>query len=272
MIRISWSGLRVHDECKQQSHLARKGNLAALDNKRGFFPGTVTDRVVRNWLNDDPLNNLNCMPDMVDHVIDVEKAALAENNQGVVRWKDREDREQVRTDCIEAVTKIQPSLLKYVVPFEYEPDHHFESPVQIRFADGERATVLLNGYIDILVRDDKGRFWIWDVKHTRDNGYWRKTIGQLGFYDLAIELKFGQPAVQTGLLQPLCTQPVWPYKPSADSRLQLLQRVQGMAFDVRNNVATPREDTTMCVWCSTKNACVKFQPVLDKNGHKRVAF
>lgn len=272
MIRVSWSSLRVHDECKQQSHLARRGKLAVLDNKRGFFPGTVTDRVVRRWLSDDPMSNLGCMPDMVDSIIDEEKAALAESGQGVVRWKDLGDREQVRTDCIEAVTKIQPALLKYVVPFDYEPDHHFESPVQIRFKDGSRATVLLNGYIDILVRDDKGRFWVWDVKHTRDNGYWRKTVGQLGFYDLAIELKFGQPTIQTGLLQPLCDPRIKPYKPSADSRAQLLQRVQAMAYDIRHEVATPRDDMTLCVWCAAKNSCVKFEPVLDRNGRKRVPF
>lgn len=269
-IRISWSALRTHEECKQKSHLARTHSLAVLDNKRNFFPGTVTDRVVRNWLNNDPLDHLGEMPDMVDAYIESEQRELAEKDQGVIRWRNKADREAVKVDCIEAVTKIEPDLLKYVVPFEYQPDFGFQTKIQLTHPRGEEGTVVLNGFMDILVKDDRGRYWVWDVKHTRDDGYWRKTIGQLGFYDLVVELEFGQPAIQTGLMQPLCTKTLAPYKPSADSRAQLLTRINAMAMDLWNDVRTPKESMGGCDFCPCKHACTKFKPVVDSKGRKRV--
>lgn len=50
VMRISWSQLRTHEECKQRGFLQRTGHKSVLDNQRVFFPGTVTDRVVRDWL------------------------------------------------------------------------------------------------------------------------------------------------------------------------------------------------------------------------------
>lgn len=272
MIRLSWSGLRTHEECRQRGYLTRMGNRATLADTRGYFPGKVTDRVVRNWLLDDPMNNIGAMPDMVSSVMESERAEIAAGEQGVLRWKQVGDKAIIEAECIDAVTKIEPLLLREVVPFDYDADFHFEAPVEMRLRGGQRALILLNGYMDIIVRDDKGQFRVWDVKHTRDNDYWRKTVGQLGFYDLAVELKFGQPTVMTGLLQPLCEERVKPYYPSADSRSQLLQRIQAMAYDVKNEVKTPRPDASMCGYCDVKHACSKFEPVMDSRGRKKVPF
>lgn len=270
-VRISWSSLRTHDECKQKSHLARTKKLALLDDKRGFFPGTVTDRVVRNWLNDDPAANLGIMPDMVAATVDIERKALSDRDEGVVRWRGVEDKKKIIQECREAVTLIEPALLKYVVPFEYQADFHFEAPLfALNPRTGARGRILLNGYMDILVRDDKQRWWVFDVKHTRDNSYWRKTVGQLGFYDLAIELMFGQSTALTGLLQPLCSEKMKPYKPTPESRAQLMQRVLGMARDIWSGIQTPVTGNGPCSYCPTRHACVKFQPVRDAKGQKRM--
>lgn len=272
-LRVSWSGLRVHEECKQKGFLKRTGKSAPLGDQRAFFAGNVTDRVVRAFLSGDmgdPMENPHAMPDMVSTIIDTERARIQEEG-GVMRWKNLEDRSQVEKDCIEAVKKIQPALMKYVLPFEYQADFKFQAPVTVPHPDGGMESILLIGFMDIIVRDDKGRWWVWDVKHTRDDSYWRKTVGQLGFYDLAVELMFGQPTIRTGLLQPLCKQPVLPYANSESSRAQLMQRIVGMANDIWMDDKAPRKDTKFCNWCEVKHACSKFQPV-QVGKHRRIAF
>ena len=274
MIRISWSGLRTHEECRQKGYLTRTKKLATLADKRNFLPGTVTDRVVRNWLLNDPLDHLGEMPDMVTAAIDAAKVELTDSGEGVVRWRDSGDRAIVEAECQEAVRLIEPDLLKYVVPYEYQPDFRFDAPVKLKNPKtGRMELINLIGYMDILVRDDKGRFWVWDVKHTKDNSYWRKTIGQLGFYDLAVEMLFGQPTAMTGLMQPLCKKPRQTYQPSQESRAQLMQRISAMASDIWNENYTPLEGKgSVCNWCSAKHACVKFQPVMDSKGRKRLSL
>lgn len=223
VMRISWSGLRTHEECKQKGYLSRTGKGATLDNKRNFLPGTVTDRVVRSWLEDDPAANQGVMPDMVADMLDAGWKKIltmpdGTPEKGIVRWRDPGDQAKVKAECIEAVTKIEPLLMQYVVPFEYQPDFRFDAPLLLEHPDGGYEQVLLIGYMDILVRDNQGRWMVWDVKHTKDEGYWRKTVGQLGFYDFAIELLFGSPTLRTGLMQPLCKSVIKPYQPSQIGR------------------------------------------------------
>lgn len=273
LISISWSGLRTHEDCKQKSYLARTKKLATLDNKRNFFPGTVTDRVVRNWLLNSPAQNRGIMPDMVTETVDRERKTMADKGEGVVHWRDDEDRASIEADCREAVTKIEPVLMKYVVPFEYQPDFAFKAPVQLlNPVTNQMETVTLRGYMDILVRTAPDKWWVWDVKHTKDNSYWRKTVGQLGFYDLAVELQFGTPTVQTGLMQPLCDQRVKPYKPSEQSRTELMARIYSMAKDIWRKDHTPKPVTSGCSWCPTKHACIQFKPVVDDWNEKRVVL
>lgn len=265
---ISWSALRVHEECKQKGRLMRTQKRNPLSDARMFFPGTVTDRVVRDWLLDHPQDNLGKMPSMVEGIVNREKDA---EGNGVVRWKNPGDRQQVIDDCTEAVTKIEPALLKYVVPFDYQVDYRFKVPALLPHPSGGKAPVVLNGAMDILVRNGEN-WYVWDVKHTRDDGYWRKTRAQLSFYDLAVMLQYGKTTTSVGLLQPLCKQPVLPFQMVQDDRQQLLQRIAGMAWDVWSENFKPREDFKLCNYCDVKHACVKFQPVQDRNGRERVSF
>lgn len=270
-LKISWSGLRTHETCKQQGYLARQGKKAPLADQRVFFAGNVTDRVVRNWLFDEPAQNIGRMPSMVADMI-VEHAAKIKDEGGVMRWKDSNDRAQVEKDCIEAVTKIEPLLLKYVVPHSFDADFKFEAPLSLPHPKGGHETVLLIGFMDIIVQDAQGRWFVHDVKHTKDSSYWRKTIGQLGFYDLAVELLFGQPTTLNSLMQPLCAKQMIPYKPSPDSRAQLLQRITNMASDIWRGDNSPRQDTKECGWCAVKHACPKFAPTVQKDGSRRITL
>lgn len=269
-LRISWSSLRTHMECKQMGHLQRSGKKATLGNTRAFFAGTVTDRVVRDWLLNDAENNLGGMPDMVESIMEREKD-LIDAGEGVMLWKDREDKAKVLKECIEAVTKIEPALIKHVLPYEYQPDFSFNAPLNLPHPDGGMEPVIINGFMDILVRNDKGEYGVWDVKHTRDDSYWRKTAGQLGFYDLAILLNFGAPTFVTGLLQPLCKEQVKPVPLSADSRSMMMLSVVNMATDVWKEDREPRVDNKLCGYCNVKHACTKFKPVMV-NGRERIAF
>lgn len=268
---VSWSSLRTHESCKEQGFHARQGRRASIQDSRGFFPGTVTDRVVRDALNNGDDYKPGSMKEMVESVIDREWAIIKDEG-GSIAWKNPGDRDQVIKDCIEAVTKIEPYLLKYVFPFEYQPDFGFRAPLEVPHPDGGTETIILRGFMDILVRDNKGRWMVHDVKHTRDNQYWRKTEGQLTFYDLAVFLLFGQGTLRTSLLQPLCNERMKPFLITEEKRAQMIQRIAGMARDIWNDEHPPRTDSVECHFCPVKHACSKFQPVVDAKGKRRVSF
>jgi hypothetical protein len=267
-IRISWSQLRTHEECKQKGHLQRSRKRASVEDFRNFFPGTVTDRVVRDWLLEDPKSNLGRMPSMVADIMEREEELIREG-RGSIQWKDIEDRQRVLADCIEAVTKIEPALEEYVLPYQYIPDFRFALPMDLPHPDGGFGQIILNGAMDILVKDDQGQFQVWDVKHTKNNDYWRKTEGQLTFYDLAVGAGTGQGTTVTGLLQPLCDLPVKTFVISDDKRNQLRQRVMSMAQDLWNGDVAPRVDNRYCGYCAVKHACPKFAPTIT-DGKKRM--
>lgn len=271
-LRLSWSALRTHEECHQKGKLERGRKRATLQNTRAFFPGTVVDRVVRDWLQDEHRSK-GGMADMVSTIVEREKQIIDEGDQGVLAWKQIGDRDKIIADCTEAVTKIEPALERLVLPYEFEADHRFETPMMMPHPDGGMDLVILNGYIDILVYDPETKTWrIYDVKMTRDNGYWRKTVGQLTFYDLAIDSNFEGDVVDVALLQPLCKEEVKHYPLTDAVRSQIMQRIANMAHQVWSGDDEPRRDMKMCNYCSVKHACTKFKPVQDARGRKRMTF
>ena len=265
---VSWSALRTAEECKQKGFLNRTGKKATMENMRVFFPGTVTDRVVRDWLLEDPYNNPGRMPEMVEAIMKRE-ADLIDEGRGKLIWKDASDRESVLRDCIEAVTKIEPALNKLVLPYDYDVDFRFKAPVMMPHPSGDMEQVVLNGAMDIITRDDNGRYSVWDVKHTRDNYYWKKTKGQLSFYDLSVQVMFEQETIVTGLLQPLCDEQVKPFPLTQDDRSQLMQRVMAMSQDVWRKNFAPEPTPEKCMFCNVKHACSLFTPV-TKDGKKKM--
>ena len=260
VLRVSWSSLRSHMECRQIGHLKRQGNKSPLQNTRNFFPGNVTDRTVRKWLENDPHNNPNVMPQMVEQIINEEKANAEKQGNSMV-WKDRGDKDIVLAQCIEAVTKIEPALNKFVLPFEYQADYKFEVPLDLPHPNGGRETVMLLGYMDIIVKDGKGDWAVWDVKHTRDEYYWKKTAGQVAFYDLAVDLIYGKPTKIVGLLQPLCKKRVRHIPLDEAGRTKIMTDIAAMATDIWKGDVEPRNDTKFCTFCPMKHACPKFKAV-----------
>jgi hypothetical protein len=207
---------------------------------------------------------------MVEHIMDGEREKILAKGE-VMTYKDLGDRERILKDCIEAVTKIEPALQKYVVPFKFTPDFSFKAPLQLPHPSGGTGPIFLTGFMDIFVEDDKGRFWVWDVKHTRDDSYWRKTVGQLSFYDWAAFFLYGEHTVARGLLQPLCKRPVLPVSIEADQRQQMMQRIAAFARDRWLEDKTPNRDTKLCGFCAVKHSCEKFKSRVV-NGKRVISF
>lgn len=270
-LTISWSQLRMFEECRQKVVLLKQGKRHKAADARVFFPGTVVDRVVRDWLQEGS-GALGVMPDMVRGVMVREQELLATNENRVVRWKDANDKAEVEKDCIEAVTKIEPALVKYVLPYQYQVDRRFRIPLDIPYR-GEKVRVLLIGAMDITVYNEAANWWAnYDVKMTRDEGYWKKTQGQMAFYDLANELEHGQPTRASALLQPMCAKQIRVIPITADKRAQMLSHIVTFAqASLEGNMGFTSKPS-ICTYCDFKHACPKFKPVMNAQGKKTLSF
>jgi hypothetical protein len=260
LLRVSWSGVRTHMECKQRGALMRQGKRLQISDSRNFFPGNIVDRVVRDWLSGDPYANAGRMQLMVEPTIDRELERIKARG-GSMKWKSEEDREIVLRDCIEAVTNLEPLLEQEVLPYEYDVDFRFQAPLAMPDLDGGIAYITLTGAMDIIVRTDDGKYRVWDVKMTRDDQYWRKTVGQLAFYDLACFALFEQETDKVGLLQPMCRQPVFEYALDDSRRSVILQQVIEMCQDIWMGDDEPTGSGYACTVCDVKHACTKFAPI-----------
>lgn len=270
MLRISWSQIRTHSECHQKSYLYRKGKRPSLADQRNFFPGTVTDRVVRHWL-DDKSREPNQMPGMVRTVITEELERIRDDG-GVVLFKNTTDLEKIQEDCIEAVTKIEPHLRKWVTPFRFKADVRFDAPFRVPNALDESEYVFLIGYMDILVLDNKDQFWVHDVKHTKNTSYWKKTLGQLDFYDLALFSMYGKHTAGTTLMQPLCKKELFPHKVTEENSRAIAKRVVDYAQDIWSNEKTPVEKKSgVCAYCDVKASCAVFK-AKERNGKHYISL
>lgn len=267
-LKISWSSLRTYVECKQKAKLTRTGHRLSLENQRNFLPGTITDRISRDWLKN-PDRRPGEMLEMFEEYF--EKSIAEAEETGIVKWKGVEDKQKVRDDCIEAITNLEPILYKMVVPFEHWEDFKFEAPLlAARNGGGPPIHVTLNGYMDYLVRDQHGRMYVFDLKQTRNNDYWKKTEGQLVYYTVATELIFETKVTGVALIQPLASPRVRPVSISADARRALFQDITNMANDVVDDLMPPKKDSEGCAWCPVKHGCEKFKPETTESGGRKI--
>jgi len=261
-LSISWSSLRTHEECRMRGRLMRAGKKSPVQDIRGYFPGTVVDRVMRAWLDSDD-HPSGLMVDMVTEVMVAEEAKAVEKGDGVIRWRSKNDRAEVAAFCRELVIRLEPILQKEVLPYDFEPAKWFRTPIAIPGLEpGSVRRVDLIGEMDILV-NAHGRWAVWDLKGTRDDNYWRKTLGQLTFYDTAVAAMFGEATSRAGLIQPMCTEAVKEVLITDEERRVLLSRIVSMAHDIwRKEDTTFRRDDGGCFQpfvCAVKHACPRFQ-------------
>lgn len=252
-VRLSWSSLRSWRECKQRVKLQRAGKRSKVEDARGYLPGTISDRVVRDWL-----QNPDRKPgEMVSMIPGQLEKSVSEASR--VKWKSEDDKQRVIQDCIEAVTTVEPQLMKYVVPFEHEEDFSFSVPMLAASAGGgDPIPVTLNGFMDILVKAGGDKYFIFDLKQTRNNDYWKKTAGQMVFYALAVELQYGVQPLGAALLQPLAKPTVKPIEVGTEAMQALAADITQMANDIVNDDMPVRKDTKECTFCNVKMSCPKF--------------
>jgi hypothetical protein len=270
-IKISWTRLREHAECKKHAALKSEGKKSPVTNIRVFFPGTVADRAMRKWLCQDE-QKPGEMAAMVDVIMDEEERIARETGDGVVHWRGPADRLWVRDWCTELVQRLEPILFELAVPLEYEPAWRFRLPLNVPYLDGSPQRVWIIGEMDLFTRQSVPAGYlhrVWDLKATADNGYWRKNVGQLVFYDLATFLRTGSWTVECGLIQPMCNIPVLPFVFSDQDRRELLALVTSYCLDVWGKVQTLRPTSDKCGFCDVSHACPRYQV---PGGHGRVPW
>lgn len=263
LVKVSWSKIRTSEECKQKSYLTSEGMKSPVTDVRVFFQGNVVDQAMRRWLSMDP------PPPgwMVAHVVmimdEIERQVIEEGD-GVVRWKHRQDRENVRAFCTVCADRLEKFLTKFVLPYEYQPAVRFKTPMMISplTAGGPPVKILLNGEMDLLVREPStGHYGVWDLKVTKDDQYWRKTKAQLAFYDVTCECMFGQPLTLAGLIQPMVeSQQFMSWQPTEHDRAEMHTRIERTAHDILRQDYSPKADSTGCGYCEVRHACVKYAP------------
>lgn len=260
-LSISWSSLRVHEECRQKSMLKRHKKKAAREDVRNFVHGNVVDLIMRAWLEDED-RQPNTMPDQVPAMFESYVAEIAGDGQ-YVKWRGLSDKDDLIEFCRELLIRLEPLLEHYVLPYEFQPELRFSKvPLQVEFLTGEPTIIHLIGGIDILTRRPDGSWVAYDLKATKDRRYHRKVLGQAYFYDLAIECMFGEPTTSFQFLQPMVEdEPVVAIEVSPQDRADIARRVQNMVTDIWRSDFRPKSSIAGCSWCDVKHACERFRPV-----------
>ncbi len=254
-LRVSWSSIRTHAECKQKSWLIREGKRAKVSNIRNFFAGMVVDKIMRELL-DNPLMRTGDHRGLVTAVMD-ELEDAERGNGNIVRWRDAEDRNEIRKFCTTLVERLVPILDEHVLPYQYEHGKWFKVPVMIpNIVTRDMREILLTGEMDLIV--DNGGPVVWDLKGTADNSYWRKVVGQLTFYDVAIFNATGRKTRFCGLIQPMCDEPLLAFEITDEARAAMNSRIVAYAHDVWREEKTCKESSSGCNWCDVRHACERY--------------
>lgn len=278
ILTVSWSSLRRWEECRhKQLRYAQK--RTGLVDGRIFLPGTVADRVMRAWLDsDDPKPGQ--MPGMVEEYLrkfsnpanpDADPDAYQK-----IRWRgDRvADRQKVYDFCVDVVTKLEPILMKYVVPYDYWPEYKFDVITRIPGLDGEPRPIRLIGGIDIAVQLDTTTYHLFDLKATANKDYIRKVVGQGIFYFLAWkQIKKVYPQ-RFGFVAPALEHQVqWANVDIEDVR-HMVTRIIAYAHSAWESDMPPKEDDVGCSYCEARSTCDKFKPRIkvDADGKTRASL
>jgi CRISPR/Cas system-associated exonuclease Cas4 (RecB family) len=271
-VKISWSQLRLYDECPAKSELMRK-HKPAVQDMRNFFHGNVVDLAMRTWLTQ-PRPEPGWMAAHIEEMFE-KSLGSAKAEGGVIRWKTPSDRAEVLEFCRELVIRLEEILNKFCLPFDWHPAYRFHVPLRIPYIDGKHsAQITLTGEIDLLVFDntpaeklkpgiEPGRIAIWDLKGTANEEYYRKVMAQLVFYAIAVKAskaeRLGRWAAKTGLIQPMCEQRVRAFDITEDAIREMAGRIERVAHARWNGPLPPKVSDTGCNYCEVRHACSKFK-------------
>lgn len=237
-----------------------RGHQSPLRNIRSWFHGTVCDTAMRRWLDmEEPVPGW--LAANIDAIFDECLKSTKETGDGIVRWKSPTDRDETREFCRELAGRLEPLLARYVLPFTWWPAVRFTTPVTVQGREpGTMRHVLLTGEMDLLLQDAEGRWIILDLKATRDDHYYRKVLGQLAFYSLALQSWKGSLPYVTGLIQPMCTERLLRVDVTEQARREMMGRIERVAHDIWSDKLAPKVSDGGCNYCEVQHACPKFAP------------
>lgn len=272
-LRLSWSRLRTHGECPAKGQLLSEGKKSPITDIRGYFHGTVVDQCMRRWLSqDDPQPGQ--MLAWVDEIFAKAEKDARESGDGQVRWKFAGDKAETLEFCRECVKRLEELLFKVCLPYEWDPAVRFAVPLTIPDVDDNPRRIELIGEIDLLVSMPDGQVIVWDLKATRDDGYWRKVLGQLTFYNIVVAIMRAQDEAFTGdpwptaagLLQPMCAEqdPVFTF--AQEDYAQMFGRINALARDIWRGNIYPKADNAGCQYCEVRGSCPKFPHKRGRTG------
>lgn len=282
LVKVSWSKIRTHEECREKAQHIANGLKSTVSDTTMFVHGNVVDLLMRRWLGmDDPPRGW--MAKHVDEVLDELEHSAKDKGDGVIRWKHTGHRQQVREFCFNCAMRLEELLRGMVMSHDYQPAVRFKTRMNIPgLEEGSTAKILLTGEMDLLVAEkprplpditpdlnpvtiamhdvaQRPRLHIWDLKATRDKDYWRKTVAQLVFYDIACWCMFGTTSLMAGLLQPMVDDhPYISFTPTEEDRTQMYTRIVTVAHQIMRGDAAPKEGSEGCSWCEVKHACSKY--------------
>lgn len=273
-IRISWSRLRAHGECPAKGHLLSEGKKSPIADIRGYFHGTVVDKAMRTWLAQDQPQK-GQMLQWVDAIFAKAEQEAKDTGDGVVRWKYAGDKKDTLEFCRELVQRLEDLLGQVALPYTWDPAVRFSVPLTLPDLDDEPRLVSLVGEIDLLVamgEAEEEKVIVWDLKATRDDQYYRKVLGQLVFYCIAVAImraredKPNEWPVAAGLLQPMCSEPDPVFTFGQEDYQQMFARITALARDIWAGKIHPKASNTGCRWCEVRGSCPKFPKARGRTG------
>ncbi len=258
-ISLSWSRMRNVEECTEKAWLVAKGLKSPVTDVRSFYRGNVVDLCMRTWLDQDdpqPGQMLAMVDVMMDKALEDGKAA----GDGVVQWKSPSDKEQVRVWCKELVTRLELILFELAVPYGYQPAVRFKVPLVLPYLDGSPQRIWLIGEADLLVDELVAPqcIHVWDLKATEDDSYWRKTVGQLLFYCIAVFAMLKVWPVDAGLIQPMCKERVLSFTFTEDQYREMYVRIVKAATVMWRGEHHPKLGSAGCYVCPVHHACSRY--------------
>lgn len=269
-LHISWSRLSTWEYCHQKSFLISSHKNPARD-ARNTLTGNICDRAQKEWLNqEDP--EPGWMVNNVERLLSVICKESIENEDGIVRFRNASDRTEIANLSKSILKDLEGILLERVIPFDYDVAMRFKTPIKVPYLDDTSVSINLIGEIDLIVRRDD-RFQVWDLKATKDNSYWKKSLGQLMFYDIATLAMFNEKTSCVGFIQPACKEQILTFDISDDDRRQTMSRIIRYAHGLWRGDNFPKEEKLYdCSMCAVTHACERFKSRVDSKGKRRISL
>ena len=260
-LSICWTALQRYEACHQRHLRTMEGKAIRKPYaSRDFLAGNIADRVQRAWLHlpdPQPGQMAAMVPDMLDRWTNPDRE---DEEFQPIKWRGdpQVDRKEVQEFCTLVVTRLEPILLKWVVPFDYQPELRFEAWIGLPDLNGDTTPVRLVGAIDIVVRLPDGRFVLFDLKATKQESYMSKTLGQGIFYDVSWAHYWGEHPIRFGFIAPALEERLIWCDINEGDRAVMRSRIMRFAHGMMAGEWAPKADDEGCEHCDCKHVCDKY--------------